>query len=184
MTRAPGEPPEPNPVSTQVLEAVEVMLGLVNTRPLGSRPDGFHRSSPLGPALLELIGHTSAPTFLSDLGTAEHVTEVRRLREAITAVLLADTATSAHQALDRLADTYRCGWEGDGTPSPATVLSVALLPLLRLAVGQGVLQRIGVCPAPCHTVFLERSRHRRRRYCSPRCGTRARMAKHRQQARA
>lgn len=184
MTGTTGQPPDPSPVSTQALEAVDAMLGLVNTRPLGPRPDGFHRGNPLDPALLELIGHTSTTRFLTDLGTAEHITEVRRLRDAISAVLLADTATSAHQSLDRLAATYHCAGEGDGTPSPATVLAVALLPLLRLAVEQGVLQRIGVCPAPCHTVFLDGSRTRRRRYCSPRCGTRARMAKHRQQARA
>jgi hypothetical protein len=29
----------------------------------GSRPDGFHRGSQLGPALLELIGHTSTTRF-------------------------------------------------------------------------------------------------------------------------
>lgn len=111
MTRTTGQHPDTSPVRTQALAAVEAALGLVSTRPLGSHPDGFHRSSHLGPALPELI------------------TEVRRLREAITAVLLADRSDSAQQALDR-------------------------------------------------------SRNRRRRYCSSRCGTRARMAEHRQQAHA
>lgn len=171
-------------MGTQGLEAVDAMLGLVNTRPLGPRPDGFHRGSPLGPALLGLIGRTSTTRFLTDLGTAEHITEVHRLRDAITAVALADTATSAHQILDRLAAAHHCAGKGDGTPSPATVLAVALLPLLRLAVDQGALQRIGVCLAPCHTVFPDRARNRRRRYCSPRCGHRARMAKHRPQPHA
>lgn len=60
-------------------------------------------------------------------------------------------------------------------------LAQALIPLLHRAAAEGVLEWVMVCPDPaCQTVFLNRARQQHRRYCSSRCGTRARMSRYRQ----
>ncbi|WP_309125117.1 CGNR zinc finger domain-containing protein [Kocuria sp.] len=175
-----------------LLEATDAVLVLVNTRPVGRRPDGLNRWSDLGPLFAELATHrpTGNPPPADDATAG--IAEARHLREALTAVVLADSPTRAAQRLEELAAAHGTV---DHTPgghhrpnlvpgrgSPVAELAAAVTPLLHQAVAAGVLERIGVCPdALCRTVFLDRSPARRRRYCSPRCATRARMHRHRQQ---
>jgi predicted RNA-binding Zn ribbon-like protein len=173
------------------LQATEAVLVLVNTRPVGRRPDGLNRWADLGPLFAELATHrpTGSPPPADD-ATAD-IAEARRLREALTAVVLADSPTRAAQCLEELATAhgtvnhfpghYQQSHLVTGRGSPVAELATAVTPLLHQAVTAGVLDRIGVCPdAVCRTVFLDRSPARRRRYCSPRCATRARMSRHRQ----
>jgi predicted RNA-binding Zn ribbon-like protein len=175
-----------------LMEATEAVLLLVNTRPVGRRPDGLNRWSDLGPLVAELATHSpmgNPPP--ADDATAD-TAEARRLREALTAVVLADSPTRAAERLEELAaasGAMNCSPDGHhephavaGSRPPVAELATAIIPLLQQAVAAGVLDRIGVCPdAVCRTVFLDRSPARRRVYCSPRCATRARMHRHRQQ---
>lgn len=56
---------------------------------------------------------------------------------------------------------------------------------LALAIGGGEASRLGVCTAaPCDRVFVDASRNGSRRFCSPRCTTRAGVAAHRARQRS
>ncbi|MHC5560852.1 CGNR zinc finger domain-containing protein [Kocuria sp. U4B] len=174
------------------MQATEAVLVLVNTRPVGRRPDGLNRWSDLGPLVAELAPpRPTGSTAPADDATAD-IAEARGLREALTAVVLADSPTRAAERLEELAATHgtlnhtpsghRSAHAVSGRGSLVAKLATAVIPLLHQAVVTGVLDRIGVCPdAVCRTVFLDRSPARRRVYCSPRCATRARMSRHRQQ---
>lgn len=56
---------------------------------------------------------------------------------------------------------------------------------LALVIGSGQAARLGVCTAaPCDRVFVDTSRNGTRRFCSPRCTTRAGVAAHRARRRS
>ncbi|MHC5559275.1 CGNR zinc finger domain-containing protein [Kocuria sp. U4B] len=174
-----------------LMEATEAVLVLINTRPVGRRPDGLNRWSDLGPLVDELTPPRRTGNPPPADGATADIAEARRLREALTAVVLADSPARAAECLEELAAAHgtvdhtpgghRSAHAVSGRGSPVAELAAAVIPLLHQAVAAGVLERIGVCPdAVCRTVFLDRSPARRRRYCSPRCATRARMSRHRQ----
>lgn len=55
---------------------------------------------------------------------------------------------------------------------------------LALAIGSDLAGRLGVCEAaPCDRVFVDTSKNAGRRFCSPRCQSRAKAAAHRARAR-
>lgn len=78
------------------LEAVEVTLVLLRTRPLGPRPDGLNRWSDVQ-SLLQGCGLSIRLGADLDAGhTAQAVAEARRLRdELLTALLAGSRGTSA-----------------------------------------------------------------------------------------
>lgn len=172
---------------TQALEAV---LALINTRPLGRRPEGLHRWANLDPQLTQLLPGTAA----ENRPPSTAVTHMRQVRDALITIVLSDSPGQATEQLNDLAAS--CGrihppssghpqrQPATGTAPPAAELMVALIPLLHQAVAEGALERIGVCPdLICQNLFLDRTRTRTRRYCSSRCSTRARMNRHRRQHR-
>lgn len=163
------------------LDALEAALELINSRPLGRRPDALEHLRDISPQLLELVPRQKAASTI-EAPASRSIAEVRQFRDALALALLTDTSTQAHQALEELMDISPPEASLDGTPEPLVAeLAQALIPLLQRAASEGALQWILVCPDPaCRTVFLNRGHNRRRRYCSPRCGTRARMARHRQ----
>ncbi|WP_101853269.1 CGNR zinc finger domain-containing protein [Kocuria flava] len=163
------------------LDALEAALELINSRPLGRRPDALEHLRDISPQLLELVPRQKA-TSANDTPAWRSIAEVRQLRDTLALALLAGTSTQAHQTLEELMDINPPEASLDRTPEPlAAELAQALIPLLQRAATEGALQWVLVCPDPaCRTVFLNRAHNRRRRYCSPRCGTRARMARHRQ----
>lgn len=163
------------------LDALEAALELINSRPLGRRPDALEHLRDISPQLLELVPRQKAASAV-DAPASRSIAEVRQLRDALALAILAETPTQAHQALEELMDISPPDATPDGTSDPlADKLAHALVPLLQRAATEGALQWVLVCPDPaCRTVFLNRAHKRHRRYCSPRCGTRARMARHRQ----
>lgn len=175
------------------LKATEAVLALINTRPLGCRPDGLNRWADLDPELVELALDGRVPRAPSGDELIVVMDEVRRLRAALAAAVLMDSDAQTVQQFNDLAVIYGLTPRpeaADHQSHPAhddgslmTELVAALLPPLRQAMTEGALERIGICPdTACQTVFLDRSRGRIRRYCSARCATRARMAKHRQRS--
>lgn len=70
------------------VDALEVTLGLINTRPLGRRPDALEHLRDLSPHLLELaLGHRAQlPRDAQAPGSAA---ALRRLRYALAAAVLA-----------------------------------------------------------------------------------------------
>lgn len=164
-----------------LLDVLEATLKLINTRPLGRRPDALERPSNISPRLLELIPRQNATSSV-DVRTSESVTEVRQLRDAFALAVLAESPTEAHRALQQLRDVSPAKTTPDGASgSLAAELAQALIPLLQQAIAEGAMEWVQTCPdRACQTVFLNRARTRRRRYCSRRCGTRARMVRHRQ----
>ena len=163
------------------LDALEAALELINSRPLGRRPDALEHLRDISPQLLELVPRQKA-TSANDAPAWRSIAEVRQLRDTLALALLAGTPTQAHQTLEELMDINPPEASLDRTPEPlAAELAQALTPLLQQAIAEGAMEWVQTCPdRACQTVFLNRARTRRRRYCSRRCGTRARMVRHRQ----
>lgn len=162
------------------VDALEVILELINTRPLGRRPDALENLRYLSPQLLELaLGHRTQLPLAAQ--ASRSAAEVRQLRDALAAAVLASSPSRTDRALQELMDAGPLETTPGTRPGPlAAELAWALIPLLHQAAAEGALEGIMVCPEPaCQTVFLNRNRQQRRRYCSPRCGTRARMSRYR-----
>lgn len=161
------------------VEAVEAVLALVNTRPLERRPDGLNCWTDLG-----LLGSTSGSVdFVPGTTSILEAVEIRRLREALAAVVLASTPSEAQRQLQHLTATYsRTAQSTEDDRSPVADLAAALVLPLAQAIAHGVLQRVGVCPdGSCQRVFLGHPLGRPRRYCSSRCSTRVHMRELRRQ---
>lgn len=172
------------------LEAVEATLVLLRTRPLQRRPDGLNHWADLQ-ALLQGCGLGIQARVPLDVDEeVQTVADARRMRDALAVAMVAGSAEAAlellhelmaSQELDPSPDTgHGRGYPPGSRGRPIAAVAAVLLPTLCQAVIEGVLQRVRICPdAVCQTVFLDPARGRPQRYCSPRCGTRARMRRHR-----
>ena len=130
-----------------------------------------------------------------DLRDAIHPGHVRRFHEArdeLRVAFDAPTVEVALTSLDRLlADRPARLCVGPDTTGPVTFESAAGDPIDTLAIACSValaveirsfgLARLGRCEGqPCQCVYVDRSKNRRRRYCSDQCNDRVAQAAFRQ----
>jgi predicted RNA-binding Zn ribbon-like protein len=164
-----------------IVDATELALALIRTRPLGHWPEELRSWDDLEP----LLDH--ARLARADNDTLD---DVRTLRDALVIPLLSPSDTEVANALNALSIAYGVHpWldieHGEACHRGCderlvTQLAAALVPGLMQARATGLLQRVGVCAdAACDTAFLDQSPNTRRRYCCTRCATRARVAQHR-----
>lgn len=163
------------------VHAAELALRLIRSRPLGHWPEELHTWADLAPLLAQAGIHRSPEDDLDD---------VRALRTALVTPLLSHSDADAAEALNTLVARYGlrpwldpdsggAGHRGADNRM-STRLAALVVPALIQARASGLLHRVGVCADDaCDTAFLDSSRNARRRYCSSRCATRARVAQHR-----
>lgn len=146
--------------------------------------------------LRELLIRTGMP--VPDSLTERDVAEVRRVRERLRDVFLADTDEETvrginallrdHGATPRLTAAEEHAWRLEFAPSDAGlahhVAAVAAIALAQLVHESGR-ARFGFCSAPdCRDVFIDTSRNRSRRYCTDSCSSRTNVAAYRARQRA
>jgi predicted RNA-binding Zn ribbon-like protein len=138
------------------------------------------------------IGHLQPPTD-------RELEQVRRVRTGLRAVFQAPDQQTAARLLNRLLSDSRAGprltdhdgspwhlhYTPPGTPLAARLAADAAMALAVVVAEQGF-DRLRVCQGErCRDVFVDRSRNRSRRYCSPQvCGNRASVAAYRARRRA
>ena len=168
--------------------AVALAVDLVNTRSPVSGRDEL-----TGPD--DLVSFLKAHRFssLDRVGTRE-VDEVKRVRERLRAVFEApdegaaaaaiNALLAASHTLPQLSDHDDEPWHLHFTlvdhPLPARVAGEAAMGLA-VVIDQDGYDRLRVCEGDrCRDVFVDMSRNRSRRYCSPSvCGNRASVAAYR-----
>jgi predicted RNA-binding Zn ribbon-like protein len=138
------------------------------------------------------VGHEGAPTA-RDLG------EVRKVRTRLRAVFEAESEPEAAQLVNELvaysgAVPQLVEHDGEGphwhyTPFDAPIakrLAANSAMALGMVIAEGEFDRLSVCSGGnCRDVFVDTSRNRSRRYCSPDlCGNRASVAAFRARKRA
>jgi predicted RNA-binding Zn ribbon-like protein len=173
-------------------EAVDLGVNLVNTYNAWREVDGLTDGGALESFLNE---HSRTHTGISD----RDLVEVQELRTKLRAIFEAGDERAAAKginslleysgALPRVTDHDNSEWHLHYT-SPKAPLAKELAAVT--AMGLAVLMsddrwdRIHVCEGDrCLDVFVDKSRNRSRRYCSPEvCGNRASVAAYRQRARA
>ena len=177
-------------------DAVEVVLRFVNTRADGSgRPEAFGAAADLAGWAVEQ-GLLSGGTVVTDADAAA----ARELRDALVTLLLAHALDPALEA-GRIADAERYLREAGVRYPLRTVVTAAGARLVAdsagvphvfgtvLAAATEVAQhgdwgRIKACNnPPCHFGFVDRTRNRAARYCSPGCGSQVSMRAFRQRQR-
>jgi len=138
--------------------------------------------------------------FLRSNGESEPVTvdaddlsAVRALRERLRAIFETDDETQAAREVNELLDAHATRpylSNHDGAPwhlhaSPADAdwagwLGARTALALALIISDGGFRRLRRCAAgDCAVVLLDTSRNHTRRFCSPTCATRTRVAAHR-----
>lgn len=164
-----------------VIEVTKLALALIRTRPLGHWPEELRSWSDLDPLLV---------TARLSRAASDALAEVRALRDALVVPVLSPSDAEAATALNALSVAYRLHpWLDSEQGEVAyrgndarlvTELAAILVPGLMQARATGLFLRVGVCDdTACDTAFLDESPNTRRRYCSTRCATRARVAEHR-----
>jgi len=120
------------------------------------------------------------------VATERDLAEVRRLRERLRVVFVAEDVRAAAAALNALAEETAAvprlvpaggGWRlafGPGERSVAAHLgATAAAALLEIVRAHGV-ARFGTCSAaPCTGAFVDRTKNRSKRYCCELCADRA-----------
>ncbi|HEX2030343.1 MAG TPA: CGNR zinc finger domain-containing protein [Actinomycetota bacterium] len=176
-----------------VEEALALAEGLVNSH----LPSGEHVVVDSPEALARLLeGHAVRIERRVDRGDLE---EVERLRRRLREVFEASGADEAAAALNRILDeagarptlaTHEAdGWHVEYVPADASLarrLAARIGMALAAVVGAEGWDRLRVCDwESCRDVFVDRSRNRSRRFCSPQvCGNRASVAAWRSRQRA
>jgi predicted RNA-binding Zn ribbon-like protein len=163
---------------------IRLAVDLVNTRTLS--PEQLTSPAALRDFLLE--HGESDPIELGE----DDLVAIRAVREQIRPVFHADPATAA-ATLNELLQEYAVRpylSAHDGTPwhlhvakPEATwaewLAATTALGLAILAAGRGF-GALGVCAAAdCERVFVNPAEHRPRRFCTPTCASRTRVAQHR-----
>ena len=116
----------------------------------------------------------------------------RALRTELRQAFDAPDAAAALEILDGLlaARPTRIRPRGDAASplafesaggDPIATLAIACAAALAIEIAGAGLERLGQCSgSPCTCVYVDRSRNRRRRYCSDQCNDRVAQAAHRQ----
>lgn len=166
----------------EVEDAVQLALRLVRSRPLGRWPEELVTWEDLTPILTEA-------KLIEEPGTSKDLEAVRALRDRLVIPLLSSSDVEAADALNSLVKIYGLqpklderGVHHSGKDNKLdTNLAALLVPALMQGRARGLIKRIGVCAdSACDTAFLDQTKAKRRRYCSPQCATRARVARHRE----
>lgn len=130
--------------------------------------------------------------------TDADLTQVRALRQRLRTVFEAGDPAAAAAAVNGLLDTYATrpyltdhdgsDWHLHVSPGDATWgswLAARTALALALVIAEGGFERLRVCAAhDCAVVLLDTSRNHTRRFCTPTCATRTRVAAHRARNRA
>ena len=168
--------------------ALMTVVDLVNTAASGSRPDRMADLDDLT-ALVERREVSDAGA----LGESD-LAAVRRLRDRLRAIVLADDDAEAVQLVNALVADGRTTprlTDHDGWPlhmhyyAPGARLAEHLAAdcgmALAFVIAAGERQRLAVCAAPdCDRVLVDLSRNRSKRYCDSRtCGNRLHVAAYR-----
>jgi CGNR zinc finger/Putative stress-induced transcription regulator len=173
-------------------EAVELAVDLVNTFNAWRKVENL-----TGTEALETLLRDHHRTHAGRI-TGRDVAEVRELRARLRAVFEADERTAANVinsllgesgALPRLTNHDGSGWHLHYT-SPEVPLAQELGAVtamgLAIVISDDRWDRVHVCEGDgCLDVFVDMSRNRSRRFCSPEvCGNRASVAAYRQRAKS
>lgn len=131
--------------------------------------------------------------------TGEDLAQVQRLRAQLRAVFETTDHEAAAELLNRLLTTTKANpqltnhdgnpWHLHYTPLQAPLaqrLGADTAVTLAIVIAEHGFERLRVCEGErCATVFVDRSRNRSRRFCSPEvCGNRASVAAYRARRRA
>lgn len=141
----------------------------------------------------DLVRRCGAHGVLVETVGAEDFGGCRALIDAwITVVDAGDVATrvqrlnallAEHTSHPRVTDHAGTGWHIHYRESGATLtgqLAVLILTGTALHLTTRGMSRLGRCASPdCGAVFADVSRNGRQRYCSPRCGSREAVRRHR-----
>jgi predicted RNA-binding Zn ribbon-like protein len=131
---------------------------------------------------LRRVGRAEA----ASVATEHDLAEVRRLRERLRGVFVADDVRSAAAALNALAeetaavprlervgDRWRLAYGPDQRSVAAHLGATATAALLEIVRAHGV-ARFGTCSAsPCTGAYVDRTKNRSKRYCCELCADRA-----------
>jgi predicted RNA-binding Zn ribbon-like protein len=168
--------------------ALLTVVDLVNSRASGRRPDRM--------AALDDLTAFVERREVSDAGALgeSDLAAVRRLRDRLLAVVLADDDTDAVRLVNDLVADGRTTprlTDHDGWPlhmhyyAPGARVAEHLAAdcgmALAFVIAAGERQRLAVCAAPdCDRVLVDLSRNRSKRYCDSRtCGNRLHVAAYR-----
>lgn len=172
--------------------SLDIAVGLVNTEDPVAGTDELATIADLERFLRE---HE-----LSDLRrpTGKDLQEVRDLRTTLRRVFVADEQQDAVELLNELLSSsgarpvltnhdgpWHLHYSPSGTPlAPRLVAETAMA--LSVVIAEDGFERLRTCHAEnCEDVFVDASRNRSRRYCSPDvCGNRASVAAYRARQRA
>jgi predicted RNA-binding Zn ribbon-like protein len=172
-------------------EAVDLAVDLVNSYNAWREVEGLPE---VGAVERFLNEHSRTRTGISD----RDLVEVRELRKKLRAIFEAEDERAAAKginslleesgALPRVTDHDKSEWHLHYTaPKAPLARELAGVTAMGLAVlmSDNRWDRIHVCEGErCLDVFVDKSRNRSRRYCSPEvCGNRASVAAYRQRAR-
>ena len=168
--------------------ALLTVVDLVNSRASGSRPDRISSLDDLTAFVERREVSDAGVVGESDLAA------VRRLRDRLLAVVLADDDTDAVRLVNDLVADGRTTprlTDHDGWPlhmhyyAPGARVAEHLAAdcgmALAFVIAAGERQRLAVCAAPdCDRVLVDLSRNRSKRYCDSRtCGNRLHVAAYR-----
>jgi len=167
--------------------SLDLAVDLVNTREVVAGHDHLTNAGELA-AFVRDHELSNAPT-----PTRWDVEEVRALRERLREVFLAETEERAVGILNELLaganakpvltnhdGPWHLHYTPDGSPlGPRLVAETAMA--LSVIIAEDGFERLRTCEADdCMDVFVDASRNRSRRYCSPQvCGNRASVAAYR-----
>jgi hypothetical protein len=159
--------------------------------------DGTHPVEPPPPghqadAVREVLEREDYRPFLTE-EQGQALTELAgRVREVFTASSSGDVARAAgivngllaeFGAVPRLDRARGGGWALHFHGSDDGIVAgwgAGIAAGLALAIGSDLAGRLGVCQAqPCDRVYIDTSRNRGKRFCSPRCQSRVTSAAHR-----
>ena len=163
-------------------DAVKLALKLIRSRPLARWPEELVTWADLTPILTEA-------ELPAEPGAPKDLEAVRALRDRLVVPLLSSSDAEAADALNALVELYELrpylgerGIRYTGRDSGlSTDLAALLVPGLMQARSRGLTRYIGICADnTCDTAFLDQTKAKRRRYCSPQCATRARVTRHRE----
>ncbi|GAA1442361.1 CGNR zinc finger domain-containing protein [Nocardiopsis tropica] len=161
---------------------LSLAVDLVN-RPLTGAEDLERRCAEVGFVLARAVGEDDVEAVREFLGLWEGVVDSsdRPTRAARLNALLAE-----HSSAPRLTDHAGTGWHlhyrPDVLPAHRQVAALVSVGTALHLTGRGM-DRLGRCAARgCSRVYADFSRNGRQRYCSPACGNRDAVRRHRARA--
>jgi predicted RNA-binding Zn ribbon-like protein len=169
------------------LDPIAALIALLATSPLFEHDDGLHYVSQL-----DSIAERAGLRLPEEKSLASDIGPVRRLREILVAALFDDDAAYAAERLTLAALDYGLHPElsHDGGQTVASNrtdfvgrLAARLVPTAMELVAEGLMTRLRICSDVwCRSPFLDRTRNRNARFCSPNCSARTRMRRFREAA--